>query len=125
MVQLSLASAAAIAIAVPLFSLGVPPPELVLAPYAATFTASDLLKRTDALLIAILTKREELQCPPHHECAIQNDQGDTLTDLRSVRKQVESEAITEEEGIRKLTKLLDGLCPVSDPGLHRLSDEGS
>lgn len=125
MVQLSLASAAALAIAVPMISIGVPDPNLVLLPYAGAFTEPDLLKRTDALLIALLVKRQELQCSPHSECAIQNEHGDTLTRLRSVRQQIESKNISESVGIKELTDILDNLCPVYDPSLNRLSDTDS
>lgn len=125
MVQLSLASAAALAIAVPMISIGYPDPNLIFLPYAGAFTEPDLLKRTDALLIALLAKREELHCPPHSECVIQNKHGDTLTSLRSVRQQIESKKINESDGIEELTDILDNLCPVYDPDLNRLSPADS
>jgi hypothetical protein len=116
-VQLSFATAAAIAIAVPLASVGVPSPTLVALPYAAAYTEPDNLKRTDALLIALLAKRKELHCSPHPDCVIQNDELDTLTTLRAIREQVESKEIPELEGLHKLTAALDKLCPV---GKHYL-----
>lgn len=120
MVQLSLATAAAIAIAVPLISIAYPDPTLLFLPYGAAFTAADNLKQTDALLIALLTKRGELNCPPHPECVIQSDRGDTLASLRRIRERVESKEMPEIEGLQELTTLLDGLCPVGDLGLYRL-----
>ena len=111
-VQLSIATAAAIAIAVPLASVAYPEPTLIALPYALAYSAPDNLKRADALLIALLAKREELQCPAHYECAMQNGHSDTLLNLRTVREQVEANEMPEVEGIQKLTRLLDNLCPV-------------
>jgi hypothetical protein len=125
MVQLSLATAAAIAIAVPMMAVGAPDPQLVALPYAATFTGADKLKLTDALLIALLSQREELICPPHPECVIQSDRGDTLTNIRSMRERVESKEMREFEGLQELTMLLDNLCPVGDISLERLHNQAS
>ena len=109
MVQLSLATAGAIAL-VPAFALTYDPTILMI-PYAGAFTDPDRLKRADVLLIALLDKRHDLQCPPHLRCAMASDDFDTLDNLRGVRSRVESGKITEKQGIHELTKLLDGLCP--------------
>jgi hypothetical protein len=117
-VQLSVATAAAIAVAVPLISIAYPEPTLIALPYAIAFSGPDNLKRTDALLIAMLAKREELQCPPHPECVIRGEQSDTFTSLRNVRELVEKKELTEREGLEQLTALLDNLCPVGSRYLH-------
>jgi len=122
MVQLSVATAAAIAIAVPMISVGTPDPMLVALPYGIAYTAADRLKQIDALLIAMLSKRKELACPPHPGCAIRDDQSDTFASLRSVREQVENKKLTEREGLEKLTALLDDLCPVGTRYLQCLGD---
>lgn len=112
MVQLSVATAAAIAVAVPIIAAGIPDLTLAALPYGIAYTAADNLKKIDALLIAMLAKRQELQCPPHPECIIRDDDSDTLASLRNVREQVENKEITEGEGLETLTALLDNLCPV-------------
>jgi len=117
-VQLSIASVAAIAIAVPMVAVGAPEPNLVAMPYSIAYTEPDNLKRADALLIALLAKRHELQCPPHPECAINSGKSDTLSQLLIVKMAVDSGEMAEQRGLDELTSLLDGLCPVSQ-GLSR------
>lgn len=114
MVRFTAATAAAIAIAVPLITIGIPDPTMLALPYAAAHTDSDSLKQTDALLIALLVKREELECPPDPDCAIESGPSGTLAKLRVVRVQVESREIEETRGLHDLTALLDQLCPVGN-----------
>lgn len=109
MVQLSLATASAIAVA-PL-AISTVTPELLAMPYASAYTNPDRLKRADALLIALMSRRQELECPPHPRCQITGDQTGTLLKLRDTRQRVDRGETTEEKGILELTSLLDNLCP--------------
>ena len=110
MVQLSLATAGAIALApVALYT-----PEVVLMPYAFAYTNADRLKLADALLIALLSKRKQLNCEPHSRCKITGDHSGTLFKLRDTRERVESGKTPEQIGLSELTNLLDNLCPVGD-----------
>jgi len=109
MVQLSLATASAIAL-LPL-AIGATSPDILAMPYAAAYTNPDKLKRADALLIALMDKRRDLHCPPHLRCAITGDEYDTLFRLRSTRIKVDSGEISEKQGIRDLTNILDRMCP--------------
>ena len=101
-VQLSVATAGAIAVAVPLISMAYPDPTLMILPYAIAYTAPDYLKSLDAMLIAMMAKRRELQCPPHAECVMQGEQSDTLTSLGTVREQVENKELAEREGLLRV-----------------------
>ena len=114
LVQLSVASAGAIAIAVPMVAVGVPDPTLMALPYAVAYTSADNLKLADALLIAFLSRREDLQCPPHPECVIDDGPDNTLAQLRTVRKRVEAGDLGEQDGLDAVSSLLDALCPVGD-----------
>ena len=108
MVQLSLATAGAIAIApVSLYT-----PELIVMPYGFAYTNADKLKRADALIIALLRKRQELGCEPHSRCLITGDHSGTLFKLRDTRERVESQKISDQTGLSEVTELLDNLCPV-------------
>jgi hypothetical protein len=109
MVQLSLATASAVALA-PL-AIATTTPDLLIMPYAVAYTNPDRLKRADALLIALMTKRQDLNCAPHPRCRITGDESGSLFDLRDTRQNVEKGVISEEQGILELTNLLDGLCP--------------
>jgi hypothetical protein len=111
MVEVTLATAAAI-VAVPAMVLGANPTFAIDAYSAALAGAPEKLERADALLIALLAKRRELQCPPHPRCAIAGDDYDTLDSLRKIRSAIESGEMREAQGIEELTRLLDGLCPV-------------
>jgi hypothetical protein len=117
-VQLSVATAGAIAVAVPLIAIAYPDPTLMILPYAMAYTGPDYLKRLDALLIAMMAKRQELQCLPHAECSMQGEHSDTLSSLRNVREQVEKKELEEREGLEKITSLLDNLCPAGTRFLH-------
>ncbi len=110
MVQLSLATASAIAM-IPVFTLTYDPTILIL-PYAASYSDADRLKQADALLIALLDRRQVVGCPPHPECAIGTKPMDTLDNLRQVRQQFENDQLKEDAAMDRVTRLLDGLCPV-------------
>jgi hypothetical protein len=109
MVQLSLATASAIAVA-PL-AIAAVSPDLLLIPYAGAYTNPDGLKRADALLIALMSKRQESGCEPHRRCQITGDRSGTLFKLRGTRQRVERGETSEEKGILELTGLLDNLFP--------------
>lgn len=110
MVQLSLATAGAIALAPVTFYT----PQMFLSPYGMAYTNPDKLKYADALLIALLSKRQQLGCEPHSRCKITGDDSGTLSKLRDTRKRVESGKTPEEVGLSELTSLLDDMCPVGD-----------
>lgn len=117
MVQLSLATAGAIAMAPALLYT----PDLVLMPYGIAFTNADRLKRADALLIALMTKRQQLGCEPHPRCMITGDDSGTLFKLKDTRKRVESGEASEEKGISELTGLLDNLCSEGEPVTEKIN----
>ena len=108
MVQLSLATASAIALA-PLAITS--SPDIIVMPYTFAYTNPDRLKRADALLIALMSKRQELSCAPHLRCNVTGDESGTLFKLRGTRERVEAGKISDKQGILELTHLLDSLCP--------------
>jgi hypothetical protein len=109
MVQLSLATVGAIAVAPAAYYTATP--ELVVMPYTIAYTNPDKLKNSDALLIALMSKRQELGCEPHRRCRVSGDQSGTLFKLGDIRQRVESGDMSEARGIVELTRLLDELCP--------------
>lgn len=118
LVQLSLATATSLAIAIPLLTV-YPDPTLALIPFAGAFGDPDLLKRTDALLIALLSQREKQQCTAHPECHVVPGEDGAFAALKRLREQQEQAVITEEEALQQVTGILDGLCPDSDRFLRR------
>jgi hypothetical protein len=113
LLQLSVATAATIAIAVPLITV-FPDPTLLLLPIASTYSAADRLKQTDAVLIALMVKREERGCPAHLECRVGEGADSALSRLAAVRTSREAGTMTEKMALAEVTGILDGLCPVGD-----------
>lgn len=68
------------------------------------------LQAADALLIALMTKREQLGCGPAQHCRLQPANFDTLAELRSIREFVENGQVLEQDALHQITGLLDDLC---------------
>lgn len=107
MVQLTLATVAVVAYAVSTSSI-IPEAN----PYDIAFTDADRLKKADALLIALLNIRRELNCPLLTRCRLSPQNIDTLSHIESIRSKVESGEMSEKQGIEELSKSLDGMCNV-------------
>ena len=80
--------------------------------YGAAFTDADKLKNADALLIALLNKRREMECPSLARCRISRHGPDTLSRLLTTRDNVKSGVLSQIQGIEELTQLLDGMCDI-------------